>query len=194
MDTTFMLGPLKFSLRTTFDYHGTSTPSDHYTAFINRCKNIATTTKLRSLKLLIAKLLYCIFYTLWIHWLMRFWLEQEGGSLIIPVSLAHPLHPINSRSRNKRRNLWVGWRFSSWWPLFPPRNSVLIYIYLYVCILYTSSVIGRIYTYTRCAVQCQLSCAPSQSIRLLLGSARLLCWMPLVVFFGFTNCASFYDK
>ena len=28
---------------------------------------------------------------------------------------------------------------SSWWPSFPSRNSVLIYIYLYVRILYTSS-------------------------------------------------------
>ena len=27
-----------------------------------------------------------------------------------------------------------------------------------------------------------------------LGSARFLCWMPLVVFFGFTNCALLYDN
>ena len=35
-------------------------------------------------------------------------LGQEGGSLITPMALAHPLHPIDNRSRNKRRNLWVG--------------------------------------------------------------------------------------
>ena len=36
--------------------------------------------------------------------------------------MAHPLHPIKSRSRNKRRNLWVGWWVSSWrlwfWPVY----------------------------------------------------------------------------
>ena len=41
------------------------------------------------------------------------WLDQK---VIIPMALAHPLLPINSRSRNKRRNLWVGWCVSSWWP------------------------------------------------------------------------------
>ena len=43
----------------------------------------------------------------------------------------HPLHPIGNRSRNRRRNLWVGWCVSSWWPLFPSRSSVLINIYIY---------------------------------------------------------------
>ena len=65
-----MRGPLKFSLRATVDHHG------HF---------IATTTKLRSLKLMLAKTL-----------------------LLDMSNLARPLHPINSKSRNKRRNLWVG--------------------------------------------------------------------------------------
>ena len=39
---------------------------------------------------------------------MIFGLGQEDGSLITPMALAHPLHPIDNRSRNKRRNLWVG--------------------------------------------------------------------------------------
>ena len=43
-----------------------------------------------------------------IDWHMIFGLEQEGGSLIAPMALAHPLHPIGNRSRNKRRNMWVG--------------------------------------------------------------------------------------
>ena len=34
---------------------------------------------------------------------MTFGLEQEGVSLIAPME--HPLHPIDNRSRNKRRNL-----------------------------------------------------------------------------------------
>ena len=46
------------------------------------------------------------------------------GVLITPMALAHPLHPIKSRSRNKRRNLWVGWCVSSWWPLFWPVHSI----------------------------------------------------------------------
>ena len=80
------------------------------------------------------KLLYCICNTMWIDWHMICGLEQEGGNLIAPMALAHPLHPIDNRSRNRRRNLWVGWCGSSWWPLFPPRSSVLMYIYIYICI------------------------------------------------------------
>ena len=67
-------------------------------------------------------------------WHMIFGLEQEGGSLITPMALAHPLHPIDNRSRNKRRNLWVGRCVSSWWPSFPSRNSVLIYMYIYISV------------------------------------------------------------
>ena len=78
---------------------------------------------------------------------MIFGLEQEGGSLIAPMALAHPLHPIDNRSRrNKRRNLWFD-------NVFPPddrgsRPEALcwyIYIYICMCIPYTSSAIGRIY-------------------------------------------------
>ena len=76
------------------------------------------------------KLLYCICYTIWIDWHLIFGLEQEGG-LIAPMALAHPLHPIDNRSRNRRRNLWVGLCISSWWPLFPSRSSVLINVYIY---------------------------------------------------------------
>ena len=78
------------------------------------------------------RLLYCICYIIWIDWHMIFGLEQEGGSLIAPMALAHTLHPIDNRSRNRRRNLWVGWCVSSWWPLFPSRSSVYIYIYIYI--------------------------------------------------------------
>ena len=56
------------------------------------------------------------------------------------MALAHPLHPIDSRSRNRRRNLWVGWCVSSWWPLFPSRSSVLIYIIYIYMLFYLSSV------------------------------------------------------
>ena len=113
---------------------------------------------------------------------MIFGLEREGGGLIAPMALAHPLHPIDNRSRNKRRNLWVGRCVSSWWPWFPSRSSVLIYIYIYIYIPYTSSAIGRIYNGSE--IQYWRSCTPSRSIGLCLGSARFLGWMPLFVFFG----------
>ena len=35
---------------------------------------------------------------------MFFGLEQKNGSWITPMSLAQPLHPIRSRSRNKSEN------------------------------------------------------------------------------------------
>ena len=42
---------------------------------------------------------------------------------------------IDNRSRNRRRNLWVGWCVSSWWTLFPSRSSVIyLYIYIYIYI------------------------------------------------------------
>ena len=50
------------------------------------------------------------------------------------------------------------------------------------------------YTYTGSVVQYWWSCTPSQSIGHFCGSARILCWMPLVGFFGFTNCVLLYDN
>ena len=94
---------------------------------------------------------------------MIFGLEQEGGSLIAPMALAHPLHPIDNRSRNKRRNLWVGWCVSSWWTLFPSGSSVLIYIYMH---FYMNSVIGLLYTYSRSVIPYRWSYTPSPSIGL----------------------------
>ena len=44
MDTTVILGPLKFSLRATIDHHGPSIHSGHYTASINCCKKKKKTT------------------------------------------------------------------------------------------------------------------------------------------------------
>ena len=132
---------------------------------------------------------------------MIFGLEQEGGSLIAPMALAHPLHPIHNRSRNKRQNLWVGRCVSSWWPWFPSRSSVLI-IYICMCIHDMSSVIGRIYKYIYTHTynyiyiyiyiyiqrECHSVLAKLHPITfyriVFLGSARFLGWMPLFVFFG----------
>ena len=127
---------------------------------------------------------------------MIFGLEQEGGSLIAPMALAHPLHPIDNRSRNTRRNLWVGWCVSSWWPWFPSRSSVLIYIYIYIYIWipYMSSVIGRIYTYNGSVIQYWRSCTPSRSIGLYFWGARGSWAVATCCFLWFTNCVLLFDK
>ena len=123
-------------------------------------------------------------------WHIIFGLEQEGGSLIAPMALAHPLHPIDNRSRNKRRNLWVGRCVSSWWPWFPSRSSVLIYMYIYMCmyIPYTSSVIGRIYNGS--VIQYWRSCTPSRSI----GECAVPGLNATFCFLLFTNCVLLFDK
>ena len=121
---------------------------------------------------------------------MVFGPEQEGGSLIAPMALAHPLHPIDNRSRNKRRNLWVGRCVSPWWPWFPSRSSVLIYMYMYICmyIPYTSSVIGRIYNGS--VIQFWRSCTPSRSI----GECAVPGLNATFCFLWFTNCVLLFDK
>ena len=121
---------------------------------------------------------------------MIFGLEQEGGSLIAPMALAHPLHPTDNRSRNKRRNLWVGRCVSSWWPWFPSRSFVLIYMYIYMCmhIPYTSSVIGRIYNGS--VIQYWRSCTPSRSI----GKCAVPGLSAIFCFLWFTNCVLLFDK
>ena len=85
--------------------------------------------------------------------------------------MAHPPHPIDNRSRNKCRHLWVGRCVSSWWPWFPSR-SVNMNIYICICIPYTSSVIGRIYTYNGSVIQYWRSCTPSRSIGLYFWGVR----------------------
>ena len=172
MDKTVRLGPLKFSLWATIDHHGPSIHSGHYIASINCCKktfycNDNTITEFGIIDS--KKLLYCICYTIWIDWHMSFGLEQQGRSLIALMALAHPLHPIDNGSRNRRRNLWVGCCVSSWWPLFPSRSSVLIYIYIYVHSLYEFCYRTYIYTYNRSVIQYWWSCTPSHSIGLYFG-------------------------
>ena len=82
------------------------------------------------------------------------WLIIE---LPCPVLLRHICGTWQQWVNYMYLNLWC---VSSWWPLFPSRSSVLIYI----CILYMSSVIGRIYTNNRNVIQCWRNCTPSHSI------------------------------
>ena len=103
------------------------------------------------------------------------------------MALAHHLHPIDNRSRNRRRNLWVGWCVSSWWPLFPSRSSVLIYIYIfiYICVHSLYEFCYRTYIYIQ--QECHSVLVKLHPITfyraVFLVSARFLGWMPLFVFF-----------
>ena len=68
---------------------------------------------------------YIVIYIYWLH--NGFGLEHGDGSFITPMALAHALHPVRSRLRNKCRNLWVRWKtwcVSSWRPWFCPIYSI----------------------------------------------------------------------
>ena len=131
LDATVRLGPLKFNLQATIDHHGPSINSGHYTASINCCKKIFYCNDHKITEFGITDKNSSTAYIVSYKWIDTWFLE--GGSLIAPMALAHPLHPIDNRSRNKRRNLWVGRCVSSWCPWFPSRSSVLIYMYIYIC-------------------------------------------------------------
>ena len=93
--------------------------------------SIATITKLRSLELLIkTPLLHILYY---INGLTHEYWTRTGGWEFDRSHGAGTSSPSHwHRSRNKRRNLWVGRCVSSWWPWFPSRGSVLIYMYIYI--------------------------------------------------------------
>ena len=115
-------------------------------------------------------------------------LEQEGGSLIAPMALAHPLHPIDNRSRNNRRLDDV----------FPPDDlgsrPEALYIYIYMCIPYMSSVIGRVYIYNGSVIQYWRSCTPSRSIGLYFWGVHGY-WAECHFLLSLvTNCVLLFDK
>ena len=111
---------------------------------------IATTPTLRSSKLLIAKTpLHMSHFRNWLT--CGFWTQTGGGSLITPMALTNPLRPINSRSRNKHLNLWVGLCVSSWW-LFVPVQKLCDHIHLSIrmCIYASSGNRTYIYMHREC--------------------------------------------
>ena len=146
MDTIVRLDPLKFSLRATIDHHhGPSIHSGHYTASINCCKKTfyCSDHTITEFGIIDSKNSSTAYVTL--YGLIDTWFSDSNRRVGV-WSLPWRWH-IDNRSRNKRRNLWVGWCVSSWWPLFPSRSSVLmniytyIYIYIYIYMLfYISSV------------------------------------------------------
>ena len=68
-----------------------------------------------------------------------------------------------------------------------------IYIYTYIYIRMHLYTISGYRTYIYIHRGCR-SVLVKLSIGWVLGSARFLCWMPLVAFFGFTNCVLLYNN
>ena len=140
MDTTFRLGPLKFSLRATIDHHGPSIHSGHYNASINCCKtfycNDHTITKFRIIDSKNSSTAYVILYELIDTWFL------DSNSRVGVWSLPWRWHilsiPLTTGRGTGTETCGVD-DVSSWWPLFPSRSSVLIYIYIYM-LFYMSSV------------------------------------------------------
>ena len=121
MDMTVVFGLHKFSLQVTIDHHGPFINSGYYTNSINCCKKNILLQRQKNCGIWnewYQKHLCCTCNILYIDYAMAFVLEQEDGSWITHIELAHPFPPIISRSRNKRRNMWVGWCVSSGRPWF----------------------------------------------------------------------------
>ena len=109
-DRTISLGNHKFGLQAPIDHDGHLMYSGHYTYPVAVAKRnlFATTTNLLNMKEGYHKTPHSICSNLNICYTIIVRLEHEGGSLFTPIALTHHLHPIRSRSRNKRRNLYVG--------------------------------------------------------------------------------------
>ena len=72
---------------------------------------------------------YCICSNILVDYAMIFGLEQEDGSVITPMVLAHLPHPFGRRSRNKRWDLWLGWCICPWRPRFRSVYSICYHIH-----------------------------------------------------------------
>ena len=101
--------------------------SGHYTASINCCKrtfycNDSKITEFEMIDSNNSSTAYVVVYKLITWWFSDY--SRRMGVLITPMTLAHPLHPIESGSRNKRLTLWFGWCVSSWRPCFWPVHSI----------------------------------------------------------------------
>ena len=112
------------------------------------------------------------------HWeyIMCRLLIQSGTSNIYPQIRGNSSWPGG-----------VGGVEGTYW--FTSRSSVLIYMYIYICmyIPYTSSVIGRIYNGS--VIQYWRSCTPSRSI----GECAVPGLNATFCFLWFTNCVLLFD-
>ena len=156
VDTTVRLGPLKFSLKATIDHHGPSIHSGRYTASINCCKknSIATNTQLRSLELLIkTPPLHMLYY---MNWLTHDFWTRTGGWEFDRSYGAGTSSPPHWQQVEEQAPKPVGWTMCFLLMTLGPvqKLCVNIYIYIYICIPYMSSVIGRIYIYIYIQREC----------------------------------------
>ena len=146
-------------------------------------------TELRSLELLIkTPLLHILYY---INGLTHDFWTRTGGWEFDRSHDAGTSSPSHWQQVKEQAPKPVGWRcVSSWWPWFPSRSSVLIYMYIYICmyIPYTSSVIGRIYNGS--VIQYWRSCTPSRSI----GECAVPGLNATFCFLCFTNCVLLFDE
>ena len=194
MDMTVRLGPLKFSLQATIDHHGPSIHCGHYTASINCCKknhSIATITQLRSLELLIkTPLLHMLYY---MNWLTHDFWTRTGGWKFDRSHGAGTSSPYHWQQVEEQAPKPVGLTMCFLlMTLVPVQKLCVNNIYICMCILYMSYVIGRIYIYVYVYIYIQQECHsmlaklhPITFYRIVfLGSAQFLGWMPLFVFFG----------
>ena len=77
---------------------------------------------------------------------------------------------------------------------FVPVQKFCVNIYIYICIFYMSSVIGRIYTYNRSVIQYWWSCTPSHFIGLYYwGECAVPGQNATFCILWFTNCVLFSD-
>ena len=125
---------------------------------------------------------------------MIFGLEQEGGSLIAPMALAHPLHPIDNRSRNKRRNLWVGRLDDVFAPDDIGSRPEALCLYIYICIPYLSFVIGRLYMYIYIYIQRECHSVLAKLHPIMLYRIVFPGLNANFCFLWFTNCVWLFDK
>ena len=191
LDTTVMLGPLKFNLQAAIDHHGPSIDSGHYTASINCCK----------------KTFYCND-----HKITEFGITDKNSSTAYIV--LYKWIDIWFLDSNRRVGVWsLPWRWHilsiplttgrgtsaetcGLDDVFPPDDlgshpeALCLYICIYICmyIPYTSSVIGRIYNGS--VIQYWRSCTPSRSI----GECAVPGLNAILCFLWFTNCVLLFDK
>ena len=134
LDTTVMLGPLKFNLQATIDHHGPSIDSGHYTASINCCKkhSIATITKLRSLELLIkTPLLHILYY---INGLTHDFWTRTGGWEFDRSHGAGTSSPSHWQQVEEQAPKPVGWTMCFLLMTLVPVQKLCVSIYVYICV------------------------------------------------------------
>ena len=146
----------------------------HLSIVAKKPHSIATITQLRSLELLIKTLVLHILYC--INWLTRDFWNGTGGWEFDRSHGAGTSSPSHWQQVEKQAPKPVGWTMCFLLMTLLPVQKlcvniyIYIYIHIYMCIPYTSSVIGRIYNGS--VIQYWRSCTPSRSIGLYFWGVR----------------------